>query len=548
MDMVLYSLFKNKISEVPKGKVNSVDGNKMEFVDVLPNPLEENTLYFVLGEYNAKDKINIGGRGVQCIVYNGNYIDYGILNGNRFFNGYDYNRGYERVLKTSVNGQYIITENTVAETINYFMVKGQTRVNENGEIVSGDSFLKTISISEDGTVNNDIEYYININKYFNALPNGMMDTLDMTTGVYKQVLETASINGDLTWQHIYPYGDYREFKVKSFTNNKPSYLLSSGLYNVRELMEINEDNAFTIDSIFTVASPTTCDGKNCIYTNNGALFIRIHNDLVKNGTSYTSELKKYLTDNPIVFSVGRLVPKEETILAVANNLPLMAMEGRTAIGLQSNNSHPLLEVELPVYKYTTPNQPISTFGLRRNIISEEEIVVVDDDTKEETIEEIAIEEATNKEEVVEEPTIMSLNLNEEPIIEIVETTELVYEYETVTLDGNLNWQNSAPLGDCREFKCIGFDEKPIYLTEDGLYDESIFMPFNKENVTVLDVDSDFTINSKAEPHGECIFVHNGVLYIHICSSSVRTGKGITYAKSFKQYLTDNPITLKIRKI
>ena len=111
----------------------------------------------------------------------------------------------------------------------------------------------------------------------------------------------------------------------------------------------------------------------------------------------------------------------------------------------------------------------------------------------------------------------------------------------------MNWQNSAPLGDCREFKCVGFDEKPIYLTEDGLYDESTFMPFNEENVTVLDNDSDFTIDSKAEPHGECIFVHNSVLYIHICSTSVRTGKGMTYAKSLKQYLTDNPITLKIKK-
>ena len=535
MDMVLYSLIKKEIDNAPLSKVESVDGNKIEFVDALPSNLEENTLYFVLGEYNGKDKINVGGRGIQCIVYNGEYIDYGVLNNNRFFSGYDFNRGYERVLRTSTDGTYITVDNTVAETINYFMIKGQTRVNGNGEIVSGDSFLKTISLSEDGTVNEiPPEYYININKYFNALPNGMADSLDMTTGVYTQVLETASINGDLTWQHIYPYGDYREFKVKSFTNNNPSYLLSSGLYNVRELMEINEDNAFTIDSIFTVASPTTCDGKNCIYTNNGALFIRIHNDLVKNGTSYTSELKKYLTDNPIVFSVGRLVPKEETVLAVANNLPLMAMEGQTTVGVQSDTSHPLVEVELPVYKNAIPSRSASTFGLKRSAVNEEEIV----------------EEATNEEEIVEEPTIMSLDLNEEPeaLVEIVEPTEEVaYEYETVVLDGNLNWQNSAPLGDCREFKCIGFDEKPIYLTEDGLYDETVFMPFNEENVTVLDVDSDFTINSKAEPHGECIFVHNSVLYIHICSTSVRTGKGMTYAKSLKQYLTDNPITLKIKK-
>ena len=533
MDMVLYSLIKKEIDNAPLSKVESVDGNKIEFVDVLPSNLEENTLYFVLGEYNGKDKINVGGRGIQCIVYNGEYIDYGILNNNRFFSGYDFNRGYERVLRTSTDGTYITVDNTVAETINYFMIKGQTKVNENGEVISGDSFRQTISVSEDGPVN-DIppEYYININKYFNALPNGMADTLDMTTGVYTQVLETASINGDLAWQHIYPYGEYREFKVKSFINNKPSYLLSNSLYNSTELMEINENNAFTINSIFTVASPSTCANKNCIYTNNGALLIRIHNDLIKNGTTYVSGLQNYLKDNPIVFSVGRLVPKEETILAVANNLPLMAMEGQTTVGVQSDTSHPLIEVELPVYKNAIPSQSTSTFGLRKSVVNEEEIV----------------EETTNEEEIAEESTIMSLNLNEESTIEIVEATEeAVYEYETVVLDGNLNWQNSAPLGDCREFKCIGFDKKPIYLTEDGLYDETVFMPFNEENVTILDVDSDFTINSKAESHGECIFVCNNVLYIHICSTSIRTGKGMTYAKSLKQYLTDNPITLKIKK-
>lgn len=541
MDMVLYSLIKKEIDNAPLSKVESVDGNKIEFVDALPSNLEENTLYFVLGEYNGKDKINVGGRGIQCIVYNGEYIDYGILNNNRFFSGYDFNRGYERVLRTSTNGTYITVNNTVAETINYFMIKGQTRVNGNGEIVSGDSFLKTISVSEDGTVNEiPPEYYININKYFNALPNGMADTLDMTTGVYTQVLETASINGDLAWQHIYPYGEYREFKVKSFINNKPSYLLSNSLYNSAELMEINENNAFTINSIFTVASPSTCANKNCIYTNNGALFIRIHNDLIKNGTTYVSGLQNYLKDNPIIFSVGRIVPKEETILAVANNLPLMAMEGQTTVGVQSDTSHPLIEVELPVYKNAIPSQSTSIFGLRRSVVNEEEVV---DGTNEEIV-----EKTTNEEEIAEEPTIMSLNLNEESTIEIVEATEeAVYEYEIVALDGNLNWQNSTPLGDCREFKCIGFDEKPIYLTEDGLYDETVFMPFNEENVTVLDVDSDFTINSKAEPHGECIFVHNNVLYIHIYSTSVTTGKGMTYAKSLKQYLTDNPITLKIKK-
>ena len=159
------------------------------------------------------------------------------------------------------------------------------------------------------------------------------------------------------------------------------------------------------------------------------------------------------------------------------------------------------------------------------------------------------------EEVIEETMIMPMSLDdgqteEEIITEIPQATEeeVVYEYEIITIDGNLKWQNSAPLGDYREFRCVGFDEKPTYLTEDALYDETLFMPFNEENVAVLDVDSDFTINSKEEPDGECIFVSNGVLYIHVSASDVQTGKGMTYAKSFKQYLANNPITLKIRKI
>lgn len=514
MDMILYSLVKDKIANAPKGKIDNVGGHEIRFVDVLPSVLEEDTLYFVLGEYKDGDKINIGGKGISHMAYNGILIDYGILNGNTFFNGYDYNRGYERVFRTSNNGTYIEVENTVADTINYMMIKGQTKEID-GQIVSGDSFLKTISVSEDGVVNSDIEYYININKYFNALPNGMADTLDMTTGVYTQVLETATIDGDLTWQHIYPYGDYREFKIKSYSNNKPTYLTSGALYNNAELMEINENNAFTINSDFVVASPSTCEGKNCIYTYNGALYLRIHNDLVKDGTSYVTELKKYLTNNPITFSVGRLVPKQETILEVTKYIPLVTMEGKTTVGMQSNTSHPIVEVELPVYK----NPPVSTTNL-------------DLKPKQEDIEQ-------TEETVEEQPMLMSMRR--------VVVEETVDNYETIVIDGNFNWQNSAPLGDYREFKCVGFDEQPTFLTEDGYYNEEVFMPFDIDNVAIVDEDSDFIITTKAEAEGECIFVHNGVLYIHICASDVQTGKGMTYAKSFKQYLTDNPITLTIKK-
>ena len=109
------------------------------------------------------------------------------------------------------------------------------------------------------------------------------------------------------------------------------------------------------------------------------------------------------------------------------------------------------------------------------------------------------------------------------------------EYDTIILDGSEDWQNSTLLGDYREFKCINY------------YDETIYMPFNEENVSILNDNTNFTICSKADVNGECIFVNDKVLYIHIDVNSVTTGNGTTYAKSFKQYLADNPITLRIKK-
>lgn len=162
---------------------------------------------------------------------------------------------------------------------------------------------------------------------------------------------------------------------------------------------------------------------------------------------------------------------------------------------------------------------------------------------EETNENMAAEEVM--EDVVaveEEEPAVALYLCEE------DEEEYIEEFEEITfiIDGNYKWKNSTLVGDYREFRCTGFEVQPEFLTDECLYNDELYMDFNDANAKILD-DSDFTINSKSEPNGECVFVSNGTLYIHVAADKVSTGGGTTYAKSFKKYLTENPITLSIRK-
>ena len=80
MDMALYSLVKNKIKETPKNQVDKVGNYEIRFVNSELEATEQDTLYFVLGDFSISDKFIVGGKGVVSVIFNGEYIDYGILN------------------------------------------------------------------------------------------------------------------------------------------------------------------------------------------------------------------------------------------------------------------------------------------------------------------------------------------------------------------------------------------------------------------------------------------------------------------------------------
>lgn len=182
-------------------------------------------------------------------------------------------------------------------------------------------------------------------------------------------------------------------------------------------------------------------------------------------------------------------------------------------------------------------------------VAKKAIEVVEEELPlEETNEDVTTEEAMQDVAGIEEEPAIALYLYEEDEEEHVVEEERIEEFEEITfiIDGNYKWKNSTLVGDYREFRCTGFEVQPEFLTDECLYNDELYMDFNDANAKILD-DSDFTINSKSEPNGECVFVSNGTLYIHIAADKVSTGGGTTYAKSFKKYLTENPITLSIRK-
>lgn len=327
MDMVLYSMFKNKIANTPSNQVDNVGGCEIRFVEDLPNIRESKTLYIVLGDYKDGDKINVGGRGIEKIVFENTIIDYGILNGNVFLNKFDYNRGITRKYMISNNGNYIVLNGTVNVPILDFTITGQDNI----------SYVNSVTVSNTKIL---------INKYFSGLDKGA-DCLDLTTGVFTKAMEACVIDSTLEWRYVADYGNYIGLKCTGYSKNKPIFLTSNGLYNQTECMDINSNNAFTVNTNFIVGFTNSNE---CIYVNNGSLLVRVSKDHISNANStYGVSFSNYLKENPFVVAVKRVNPTQETILSVAQAQPIMASEGLTMISIDcKDEAKPILEVKLPI--------------------------------------------------------------------------------------------------------------------------------------------------------------------------------------------------------
>ena len=338
MDMALYSLVKNKIKETPKNQVDKVGNYEIRFVNSESKATEQDTLYFVLGDFSISDKFIVGGKGVVSVIFNGEYIDYGILNGNMFLNKFDSVRNYERLLRTSTDGSMIEVSNTVHTPILDFSIVGQNDI----------SYVNNITLSNaDGSMTRTIE----INDYFIGTGGGA-NRLDLITGEYNKDYMIGVIDGSLKWSGATLYGDYRQFRCSGY-DYKPEFLNFDKLYDSEVCMPLTSENAVvkTNSDNFVIADDNR--KRNCIYVDNKALYIRIEESVFANKDSmaYNAFLQQYLTEHPIEFAVKKVNPTIETKLSVANEQPINAYEGGTKISINcKDESYPIVNVELPIHK------------------------------------------------------------------------------------------------------------------------------------------------------------------------------------------------------
>ena len=338
MDMALYSLVKNKIKETDETKVDKVGNYEIRFVESESEATMQDTLYFVFGGLGASDKFIVGGRGIASVIFNGVYIDYGILNGNTFLNKFDNIRNYERLPLTSINGSIIEAQNTVDTPILNFSIVGQNDI----------SYVENIVISN---ADNSLSRTIEVNDYFIGTGGGA-NRLDLITGEYNKDYVIGAIDGTLKWTGATLYNDYRQFKCNGYTN-KPEFLNFDKLYDSDVCMPLTSENAVvkTNSDNFVIADDNR--KRNCIYVDNKALYIRIEESVFANKGSmaYNAFLQQYLTEHPIEFAVKKVNPTIETKLSIAKEQPINAYEGETRISINcKDETYPIVNVELPIHK------------------------------------------------------------------------------------------------------------------------------------------------------------------------------------------------------
>ncbi len=329
MDVILYSLLKNKIANTNDEQITSVGDYGIEIVDSIPTTREANTIYFVRREAKSDDKLILGGKGLQCIVYNDIMLGMGVLNGNVFFDGYDFLNNVERRHCIMTDGTTSLSvENTKNVDIKNMSMIGRT-------VIENDVLKKC-------SVKNLVvgEQKISIEKeLYSIATNAKQDEILFNEKKYIKRVSRIVLDTNCKWRDVYTVSDYTLFRITSFTS-KPEFLTSAGLFNSAEFEIPTEENTI-IDHGLGIGNLLL---GSCMYVQNSVLYLKLENNIV--GTTVT-ELNNYLTENPI-----SVILTYNTEKVIDIDLPdvVLAQNGTTTITLETDegNTVPTFEADLPI--------------------------------------------------------------------------------------------------------------------------------------------------------------------------------------------------------
>jgi hypothetical protein len=326
MDVILYSLLKNKIANTDDEKITSVGDYGIEIVDSIPTTREANTIYFVRREVKSDDKLVLGGKGLQCIVYNDIMLGMGVLNGNVFFEGYDFLNNVERILVEATDG-LLIHEFTKPLKIKGMTMTGRTLIEE-------EKIRKCYIDNIDG---------MPVRKECYTSPRGLTDVLDMDSKTLSRKVQKVTFDGALNWRVLYTVNGITTFRIVSFTT-KPTFLTNGSLYN--SALQLPSTETAIADSGVTVGN---LSGVECTYISNSVVYLCLNT--TNRGIQGNAEaLKTYLTSNPITM----IVEYKETQIEVLEDLPdeIIAKEEGIRCETEENAILPIIMAYLPVDKDT----------------------------------------------------------------------------------------------------------------------------------------------------------------------------------------------------
>lgn len=345
MDMVLYSLIKHKAKEI-ESQIDSVGGYKIRFVNDIPTTVEDNTIYFIIGEGQEDDLIAIGQLGLSNIVFNNHMIDYMVLNGNTIFNRYDSLRGLTRVTFTSlgsgIDGYLECSATVDGEKIDSLLISGNT---------NGESNIKNIdyygySIS----ANKDEHTIIEVNQVVHMLPDGSEDVYNVLTGELIESTVADVIDSRITWTNVGLYGDYREFRMSSYSGFvKPAYLTYSGGFNSNEIEVFTSSNAYANNGFEVLGASDNKANKACIYVSNGLVMVRVLNSELNDTSSsgLAKSMQAYIAEHPINIVMKRKTP---ITTKVSEPIELYTFDNITQIEVDYEGDAPIITAKVPIKK------------------------------------------------------------------------------------------------------------------------------------------------------------------------------------------------------
>lgn len=345
MDMVLYSLIKRKAKEI-ESQIDSVGGYKIRFVNDIPTTVENNTIYFIIGEGQEDDLIAIGQLGLSNIVFNNHMIDYMVLNGNTILNRYDSLRGLTRATFTSLNSGidgYLECSVTVdGEKIDSLLISGGIKGESNVKNI--DYYGYSISTSqEEHTV-------IEINQVMHTLPDGSEDVYNVLIGELIESTVADVIDSRITWTNVGLYGDYREFRMSSYSGFiKPAYLTYSGGFNSSEIEVFTSSNAYANNGFEVLGASDSKANKACIYVSNGLIMVRVLNSELSDTSSsgLAKSMQAYIAKHPINIVMKRKTPK---ITKVSEPIELYTFDNITQIEVSYEGDAPIITTKVPIKK------------------------------------------------------------------------------------------------------------------------------------------------------------------------------------------------------